>query len=51
MLDRLFGGRMAGENLEPVKREFNRLQAQGDCDQVKGNAQKKVGEIKKVFGQ
>ena len=28
-----------------------RLEAQGDCDQVKGNAQKKVGKIKKAFGQ
>jgi uncharacterized protein YjbJ (UPF0337 family) len=28
-----------------------RLEAQGDCDQVEGNAQKKVGEIKKVFGK
>ena len=28
-----------------------RLEAKGDCDQIEGNAQKKVGEIKKVFGQ
>ncbi len=28
-----------------------RLEAQGDRDQVAGNVQKKVGEIKKVFGQ
>ena len=28
-----------------------RLEAEGDSDQVGGNAQKKVGEIKKVFGK
>jgi uncharacterized protein YjbJ (UPF0337 family) len=28
-----------------------RLEAQGDSDQVEGNDQKKVGEIKKVFGR
>ncbi len=28
-----------------------RLEAQGDVDQVKGHAQKKVGEIKSAFGQ
>ena len=28
-----------------------RLEAQGKSDQAKGNAQKKIGEIKKVFGQ
>ena len=28
-----------------------RLEAQGDFDQVEGDAQKKVGEIKKVFGK
>ena len=28
-----------------------RLEAQGDCDQIEGNVQKKVGEIKKVFGK
>jgi uncharacterized protein YjbJ (UPF0337 family) len=28
-----------------------RLEAQGDIDQIQGKAQKKVGEIKKVFGQ
>jgi uncharacterized protein YjbJ (UPF0337 family) len=27
------------------------LEAKGDCDQIEGNAQKKVGEIKKVFGK
>ena len=28
-----------------------RLEAQGDVDQILGNAQKKVGQIKKVFGR
>ena len=28
-----------------------RLEAKGDCEQIKGNTQKKVGEIKKVFGK
>jgi uncharacterized protein YjbJ (UPF0337 family) len=28
-----------------------RLEAQGDVDQIKGQAQKKVGEIKSAFGQ
>jgi uncharacterized protein YjbJ (UPF0337 family) len=28
-----------------------RLEAKGDCDQIEGSAQKKVGEIKKVFGK
>jgi uncharacterized protein YjbJ (UPF0337 family) len=28
-----------------------RLEAQGDIDQIRGHAQKKVGEIKKVLGQ
>jgi uncharacterized protein YjbJ (UPF0337 family) len=28
-----------------------RLEAQGNSDQVKGNAQKRLGEIKKVFSQ
>ena len=28
-----------------------RLEAKGDIDQIDGSAQKKVGEIKKVFGQ
>jgi uncharacterized protein YjbJ (UPF0337 family) len=28
-----------------------RLEAKGDCDQIEGNAQKKVGEIKKVLGK
>jgi len=28
-----------------------RLEAQGDRDQAEGNVRKKVGEIKKVFGQ
>jgi len=27
------------------------LEAQGDVDQIKGQAQKKVGEIKSAFGQ
>ena len=28
-----------------------RLEAKGDCDQIEGNAQKKVGGIKKVLGK
>jgi uncharacterized protein YjbJ (UPF0337 family) len=28
-----------------------RLEDQGETEQARGNAQKKVGEIKKVFGQ
>jgi uncharacterized protein YjbJ (UPF0337 family) len=28
-----------------------RLEAKGDCDQIEGNVQKKVGEIKTVFGK
>jgi uncharacterized protein YjbJ (UPF0337 family) len=28
-----------------------RLEAKGDCDQIEGNVQKKVGEIKKVLGK
>ena len=27
------------------------LEAKGDCDQIEGNAQKKVGGIKKVLGK